>query len=73
VVEKGFVVRFENFAEDGVNKIFKIADVAGFENRSGSSRIIVTGIDGDCQAILRYRDGGLYVQILPKRFILIFR
>jgi hypothetical protein len=73
VVEDGFAVHFGNFPADGANRIFKIADVSGFENRSGSSRIAVTGIDEDCQAILRYRDGGLYVQILPKRFILIFR
>jgi hypothetical protein len=66
-------VHFENFPSDGMNKTFKIADVSGFENRSGSTRIAVTGINRDCQAILRYRDGGLYVQILPKRFILILR
>jgi hypothetical protein len=72
-IEKGFVVHFENFPSDGMNKTFKIADVSGFENRSGSTRIAVTGINRDCQAILRYRNSGLYVQILPKSFILLFR
>jgi hypothetical protein len=72
-IEKGFTVHFENFPEDGMNKTFKIADVAGLENRSGSTRIAVTGINRDCQAILRYRNSGLYVQILPNRFILLFR
>ena len=72
VIEDGFTVHFENFPADGFGRSWKIADVSGYDRRSESALIRVTGIGGNAKARLHYRDGGLYLEI-SKGYMLILR
>ena len=71
-IVEGFTVNFTNFPAGGDEVLWKIADVEGFVNSAGMSRIALTGVPEGLKARIRFRDGALYIEF-SKGMLLIVR
>lgn len=71
-IVEGFTVNFANFPVGGDGVLWKIAEVEGFVNSTGTSRIALTGVPEGRKAKIRFRDGALYVEF-SKGLVLIVR